>query len=123
MIYEIFGSSLMLFGVLVVALALISGLFTFFMRQTIILVSRLIEYDLKNEIYDHYQALSLAFYRRHNTGDLMNRVTEDVSRVRMYLGPGIMYAINTIVRFILVIYFMLTINVRLAVFRYCLCPY
>jgi len=116
MIYEIFGSSLILFGVLVFVLALISGLFTFFMRQTIILVSRLIEYDLKNEIYNHYQALSLAFYRRNSTGDLMNRVTEDVSRVRMYLGPGIMYTINTVVLFILVIYFMLTINVRLAVF-------
>lgn len=115
-IYEIFGSSLILFGVLVFVLALISGLFTFFMRQTIILVSRLIEYDLKNEIYSHYQALSLAFYRRNSTGDLMNRVTEDVSRVRMYLGPGIMYTINTVVLFILVIYFMLTINVRLAIF-------
>ncbi|TSJ40557.1 ABC transporter ATP-binding protein [Mucilaginibacter corticis] len=116
MIYEIFGSSLLLFGILVLVLSLIRGLFLFFMRQTIILMSRHIEYDLKNEIYNHYQALSLAFYRRHNTGDLMNRVTEDVSRVRMYLGPGIMYAINTIVLFLLVIYAMLTVNVRLAIF-------
>ena len=116
MIYQIFGSSLLLFGILVLVLALLRGLFLFFMRQTIIVMSRHIEYDLKNEIYHHYQELSLAFYRRHNTGDLMNRVTEDVSRVRMYLGPGIMYTINTVVLFIMVIYAMLTVNVRLAVF-------
>ncbi len=116
LIYDIFGSSLMLFGILVLALAILRGLFLFFMRQTIILMSRHIEYDLKNEIYEHYQALSLAFYRRHNTGDLMNRATEDVSRVRMYLGPGIMYTINTVVLFILAIYCMVTVNVRLAVF-------
>jgi len=114
-IYEIFGSSLFLFGVLVLILALLRGLFLFFMRQTIILMSRHIEFDLKNEIYNHYQKLSLAFYRRHNTGDLMNRVTEDVSRVRMYLGPGIMYTINTVVLFVMVIYVMLTVNVRLAI--------
>ena len=116
LIYDIFGSSLLLFGMLVLVLALLRGLFLFFMRQTIILMSRHIEYDLKNEIYSHYQILSLAFYRRHNTGDLMNRVTEDVSRVRMYLGPGIMYTINTVVLFIMVIYAMLTVNVRLAVY-------
>src|SRR6201995_367217 len=116
MIYDIFGSSLLLFGVLVLVLALLRGLFLFFMRQTIILMSRHIEYDQKNEIYNHYQELSLSFYRRHNTGDLMNRVTEDVSRVRMYLGPGIMYSVNTIVLFILVVYAMLTVNVRLAIF-------
>ncbi len=116
MIYTIFGHSLLLFGLLVLVLALLRGLFLFLMRQTLILMSRHIEYDLKNEIYNHYQVLSLAFYRRHNTGDLMNRVTEDVSRVRMYLGPGIMYSINTIVLFIMVIYFMLTVNVRLAIF-------
>jgi ATP-binding cassette subfamily B multidrug efflux pump len=116
MIYDIFGSGLLLFGALVLALSLASGLFMFFMRQTLILMSRHIEYDLKNAIYNHYQTLSLAFYRRHNTGDLMNRATEDVSRVRMYLGPGIMYTINTVTRFILIIYFMLTVNVRLTVF-------
>jgi ATP-binding cassette, subfamily B, multidrug efflux pump len=116
LIYDIFGYSLMLFGALMLALALLRGLFLFFMRQTIILMSRHIEYDLKNEIYNHYQQLSLAFFRRHNTGDLMNRVTEDVSRVRMYLGPGIMYTINTVVLFIMVICFMLIVNVRLAIF-------
>jgi ATP-binding cassette subfamily B protein len=114
--YKIFGTSLLFFGMLVLTLALLRGLFLFFMRQTLILMSRHIEYDLKNEIYDHYQKLSLAFYRRNNTGDLMNRVTEDVSRVRMYLGPGIMYTINTVVLFIMVIYAMLIVNVRLAVF-------
>src|ERR1700744_601540 len=115
-IYNIFGYSMLLFGAIVLALALFRGLFLFLMRQTLILMSRHIEYDLKNEIYNHYQLLSLAFYRRHNTGDLMNRVTEDVSRVRMYLGPGIMYTINTITLFIIAICFMLTVNVRLTVF-------
>jgi len=115
-IYELLGYSILLFGGLMLLLALIRGVFLFLMRQTIILMSRHIEYDLKNEMYAHYQLLSLAFYRRHNTGDLMNRVTEDVSRVRMYLGPGIMYTINTITLFIITICFMLTVNVRLAIF-------
>jgi len=116
LISKIFGQSLLLFGVFVLILALLRGLFLFFMRQTIILMSRHIEYDLKNEIYLHYQKLSMAFYRRNNTGDLMNRVTEDVSRVRMYLGPGIMYTINTLVLFILVIISMFNVNTRLTVF-------
>ena len=116
LISKIFGQSLLFFGVIVLILALIRGLFLFFMRQTIILMSRHIEYDLKNEIYLHYQKLSMAFYRRNNTGDLMNRVTEDVSRVRMYLGPGIMYTINTIVLFILVIVSMFNVNTRLTVY-------
>lgn len=120
LVLDIFGYSLLLFGGLVLLVSLIRGLFLFFMRQTIILTSRHIEYDLKNEIYGHYQKLSLAFFRRNNTGDLMNRVTEDVSRVRMYLGPAIMYTINTIVLFILVIIAMLNVNVKLAI--YCLIP-
>ncbi|MVN22731.1 ABC transporter ATP-binding protein [Mucilaginibacter arboris] len=115
-IYNLLGDSLLLFGAIVLLMAVLRGLFLFFMRQTIILMSRHIEYDLKNEIYAHYQLLSLAFYRRNNTGDLMNRVTEDVSRVRMYLGPSIMYAINTAVLFLMVIYAMLLVNVRLAIF-------
>ena len=115
-IYSIFGESTLFFGCIVLALAICRGLFLFLMRQTIILMSRHIEYDLKNEIYAHYQLLSLAFYRRHNTGDLMNRVTEDVSRVRMYLGPGIMYTINTVTLFIIAISFMVTVNLRLTVF-------
>ena len=108
--YQVFGSSLFLFGALVLVLAIIRGLFLFLMRQTIILTSRHIEYDLKNEIYAHYQTLDMAFYRRNNTGDLMNRVTEDVSRVRGYLGPAIMYSINTIVLTLMVVIAMLNVN-------------
>jgi len=115
-IYNLFGYSMLLFAGVVLALAVLRGLFLFLMRQTIILMSRHIEYDLKNEIYNHYQLLSLAFYRRHNTGDLMNRVTEDVSRVRMYLGPGIMYTINTVTLFIIAICFMVTVDVKLTIF-------
>lgn len=116
LVYEIFTASLMLFGSLVLVLAILRGIFLFFMRQTIILMSRHIEYDLKNAIYSHYQGLSTSFFRRNNTGDLMNRVTEDVSRVRMYVGPAIMYAINTIVLFILVIIAMINVNLKLAIF-------
>ncbi|WP_291401869.1 ABC transporter ATP-binding protein [Daejeonella sp.] len=116
MIAVIFGQSLLFFGLTVLALALLRGIFLFFMRQTIILMSRHIEYDLKNEIYEHYQKLSMAFYRRNNTGDLMNRVTEDVSRVRMYIGPAIMYTINTAVLFILIIVAMFNVNARLTLF-------
>ncbi len=104
---------LLIFGLTILALSLLRGLFTFFMRQTIIVVSRHIEYDLKNEIYAHYQKLSLAFYKRNQTGDLMNRATEDVSKVRMYVGPGLMYAINLIVLFIMVIATMIQVNAEL----------
>ena len=114
-VLQLFGYSVLFFGVVVLLLALIRGFFLFFMRQTIILMSRHIEYDLKNEIYSHYQSLSLAFFRKNTTGDLMNRVTEDVSRVRMYLGPAIMYSINTAVLFLLVIYAMVTVNLKLAI--------
>jgi ATP-binding cassette subfamily B protein len=115
-IYQLFGSSLLLFGGIVLVLALIRGLFLFLMRQTIILTSRHIEYDLKNEIYAHYQELDMAFFRRNNTGDLMNRVTEDVSRVRSYLGPAIMYSINTLVLSIMVITAMYQVNSTLATY-------
>jgi ATP-binding cassette subfamily B multidrug efflux pump len=119
-IYDIFSYSLFYFGMLVLILYLLRGLFLFFMRQTIILMSRHIEFDMKNEIYGHYQKLSLGFYRRNNTGDLMNRATEDVNRVRMYVGPAIMYTINTAVLFILVIYAMFSVNATLAI--WCLLP-
>ncbi|MFI5453665.1 ABC transporter ATP-binding protein [Pedobacter sp. UC225_61] len=119
-IYDIFSYSLFFFGALILVMYLIRGLFLFFMRQTIILMSRHIEYDMKNEIYAHYQKLSLGFYRRNNTGDLMNRATEDVNRVRMYVGPAIMYTINTAVLFSLIIYFMFDVNSKLAI--YCLLP-
>ena len=96
-------------------LSLISGIFLFLMRQTIIVMSRLIEYDLKNEIYKHYQKLNYSFYKKNNTGDLMNRISEDVSHVRMYLGPGVMYTINLAVLSILVIINMVSISVPLTI--------
>lgn len=119
-IYDIFSSNLLYFGLLVIALYVLRGLFLFFMRQTIILMSRHIEFDMKNDIYQHYQKLSLGFYRRNNTGDLMNRATEDVNRVRMYVGPAIMYTINTFVLSILIIWSMFDVNSKLAI--YCLLP-
>ena len=106
-------NSILLFSLIFLATALLGGVFTFFMRQMIIVVSRLIEYDLKNEIYAHYQNLDTAFYKRNTTGDLMNRATEDVSKVRMYLGPALMYLINVFFLFSFVIYTMLSINVSL----------
>jgi ATP-binding cassette subfamily B protein len=111
--YDVFGIALFLFGGIVLILAVLKGVFMFFMRQTIIVMSRLIEFDLKNEIYGHYQVLSTAFYRRNNTGDLMSRISEDVSRVRMYLGPAIMYSINLVVLFVLVISAMVAVNPKL----------
>jgi len=119
-IYDIFSSNLLYFGLLVIGLYLLRGLFLFFMRQTIILMSRHIEFDMKNDIYQHYQELSLGFYRRNNTGDLMNRATEDVNRVRMYVGPAIMYTINTFVLSVLIIWSMFDVNSKLAI--YCLLP-
>jgi len=119
-IYDIFSNSLLYFGLLVILLYILRGLFLFFMRQTIILMSRHIEFDMKNDIYQHYQKLSLGFYRRNNTGDLMNRATEDVNRVRMYVGPAIMYTINTFVLSVLIIWSMFDVNSKLAI--YCLLP-
>ncbi|MBO6516693.1 MAG: ABC transporter ATP-binding protein [Bacteroidia bacterium] len=98
------------FGGLVLASAIIKGVFMYFMRQTIIVMSRYIEFDLKNEIFEHYQRLGASFYSKNYTGDLMNRISEDVSQVRMYLGPAIMYSINLVVLFILVISVMVSIN-------------
>jgi ATP-binding cassette subfamily B protein len=120
LIYQVFGTSLLFFGFVVLLLSLLRGIFLFFMRQTIILTSRYIEYDLKNEIYNHYQDLNFGFFRKNNTGDLMSRATEDVNQVRNYLGPAIMYAINTVVLSIMVIYAMYSVNGRLA--TYALAP-
>lgn len=97
-------------------MALLKGVFMFFMRQTIIVMSRHIEYDLKNEIFDHYQTLPTSFYRRNNTGDLMARISEDVGRVRMYIGPAMMYGINMVTLFLMVIPFMFTINPKLTLY-------
>ncbi|GAA4136716.1 ABC transporter ATP-binding protein [Sphingobacterium kyonggiense] len=116
LIYKIFGNSLLFFGAVVLVLAILRGIFLFMMRQTLILTSRHIEYDMKNEIYQHYQQLDFAFYRRNNTGDLMNRATEDVNQVRNYLGPAIMYAINTVVLSLMIIYAMYSVNATLATY-------
>lgn len=112
-IYDVFTYSILLYGLLILAMALLKGFFLFLVRQTIIVMSRHIEYDLKNDIYRHYQALPMSFYRKHNTGDLMARISEDVSKVRMYVGPSIMYGINLIVLFILVISYMVSVNAKL----------
>lgn len=101
---------------LIIGAALLSGFFTFLMRQTIIVMSRLIEFDLKNEIYQQYQRLSLNFYKKNRTGDLMNRISEDVSKVRMYFGPAIMYSINMLVLFAVAIVKMYNIDIILATY-------
>ncbi|AWM14775.1 ABC transporter [Flavobacterium sediminis] len=99
--------------ILILATTLISGFFTFLMRQTLIVMSRYVEFDLKNEIYNHYQILSQTFYKQNRTGDLMSRISEDVSKVRMYVGPAVMYSMNTLVRFSMVIIYMYNISPRL----------
>lgn len=109
-------STLLFFGMMLILFALLKGVFMFFMRQTIIVMSRLIEFDIKNEIFNHYQSLDRAFYKRNNTGDMMARISEDVSKVRMFLGPATMYPINMISLFTLVIYNMFSINVKLSLF-------
>ncbi len=111
--YNLFSYGLIVFAVVVLFLALVKGLFMFLMRQTIIVMSRLIEYDLKNEIYGKYQLLSTSFYKRNQTGDLMSRVTEDVSHVRMYAGPAIMYTINLSILCTMLIIAMLSVSVKL----------
>ena len=100
-------------GLILLSLAIISGFFMFLMRQTIIVMSRKIEYDQKNEIYQQYQKLDISFYKKHSTGDLMNRISEDVSRVRMYVGPALMYFINLAAVIGFSLYFMLLSDVHL----------
>jgi ATP-binding cassette, subfamily B, multidrug efflux pump len=111
--FSLFARGILLYAVLILAMALLRGLFLYFVRQTLIVMSRLIEYDLKNEIFQHYQTLPLAFYRRNNTGDLLNRISEDVGRVRMYLGPSIMYGLQLVTLFIMLIPIMFSISVKL----------
>jgi ATP-binding cassette subfamily B protein len=103
-------------GGLYLLLSVGKGFFLFLMRQTLIIMSRRIEYDIKNEVFNHYLSLDTAFYKRNRIGDLMNRISEDVSQVRMYLGPGIMYSINLVVLSVMSIYQMFQINVTLAFF-------
>ncbi|MBK21974.1 MAG: ABC transporter [Flavobacteriales bacterium] len=115
-VYENLGKALLIFAGLLLTVAIIKGIFTFFMRYTIIMVSRFIEFDLKNEIYNHYQKLDTSFYKENKTGDIMNRIGDDVSKVRMYLGPSIMYLINLVVLFALVITTMVNINAELSLY-------
>lgn len=103
---EVFKHQISLYILYIVAAAMATGLFTFLMRQTLINVSRYVEFDLKNEIYNQYQQLSIGFYKQNRTGDLMNRISEDVSKVRMYIGPAVMYTINTLTLFIVALVYM-----------------
>ena len=113
---ENFLQFVFIFGVLILVMALLRGFFLFLIRQTIIIMSRKVEYDMKNEIFNHYQNLPLSFYRKNSTGDLMARITEDVSRVRMYLGPAIMYGLNLLILFPLVIFYMISVNAELTLY-------
>ncbi len=103
---EVMNAGLLKGVLILLGATLLSAIFTFIMRQTIIVMSRYIEYDLKNEVYQHYQKLSLSFYKQNRTGDLMNRISEDVSKVRMYVGPALMYSTTTITLFIVTISYM-----------------
>ena len=102
--------------VLIIGASLISGFFTFLMRQTIINVSRFIEFDVKNEIFSHYQSLDQIFYKKNRTGDLMNRISEDVSKVRMYYGPVLMYGTNAVVLFVIIIFYMYSVAPKLTIY-------
>jgi len=110
-------------GALLLLLALLKGFFMFLMRQTIIVMSRFIEFDLKNAIYTHYQRLDLNFFKLHNTGDLMNRISDDVSRVRMYVGPALMYTVNMVVLVVIAVYAMLRVNVSLTLYTLAPLPF
>jgi ATP-binding cassette subfamily B protein len=102
--------------ILIIGASLISGFFTFLMRQTIINVSRFIEFDVKNQIFSHYQSLDQVFYKKNRTGDLMNRISEDVSKVRMYYGPVLMYGTNAIILFIVIISYMFSVAPKLTIY-------
>ena len=115
-IYKSVVKGLIVYSILVLVVSLLKGLFSFLTRQSIMITGKRIEYALKNEIYNHYQTLPLSFYRRHSTGDLMARISEDVNRVGMYLGPSIMYIMSTTVSFLMLIPYMLTINPRLTLY-------
>jgi ATP-binding cassette subfamily B multidrug efflux pump len=111
--FQVFARGILIYAMLILLMALLRGLFLYFVRQTLIVMSRLVEYDLKNEIFDHYQLLPVSFYRRNNTGDLMNRISEDVGRVRMYLGPSIMYGLQLVSLFAMIIPVMFHVSPKL----------
>ena len=115
-VYTNIAGAVLVYAVLMLVMALLRGIFLFLVRQSIIVMSRHIEYDLKNEVYAHYQQLPLSFYRKNNTGDLIARISEDVSRVRMYLGPAIMYGLNLLSLFFMVIPYMLSVNPKLTLY-------
>lgn len=111
--HEALYHTLFKFSFFIIGFSLLRGLFMYFMRQTLVVMSRHIEYDLKNEIYKKYQSLDMEFYRQNQTGDLMNRISDDVGRVRMYIGPAVMYTVNLIVTCSITIYVMFQTNVML----------
>lgn len=114
--FNVFAKGILIYALLILGMALLRGFFLYLVRQTLIVMSRHVEYDLKNEIFEHYQALPLSFYRKNNTGDLMNRISEDVNRVRMYLGPSIMYGLTLITLFLMLIPIMFSISVKLTIY-------
>lgn len=113
---SIFDKGILFFAGLIILMALLRGIFLYFVRQTLIVMSRLVEYDLKNEVFHHYQSLPLSFYRRNNTGDLLNRISEDVGRVRMYLGPSIMYGLQLFSLFFMLIPVMYSVSPKLTLY-------
>ncbi len=115
-VYANIAGAVLVYAILMLVMALLRGIFLFLVRQSLIVMSRHIEYDLKNEVFAHYQQLPLSFYRKNNTGDLIARISEDVSRVRMYLGPAIMYGLNLISLFFMVIPYMLSVNPKLTLY-------
>jgi len=114
--FQIFARGILIYAILILLMALLRGVFLYFVRQTLIVMSRLVEYDLKNEIFEHYQLLPVSFYRRNNTGDLMNRISEDVGRVRMYLGPSIMYGLQLISLFAMIVPVMFHVSPKLTMY-------
>ncbi len=115
-LFASFRTQLFIYVGQIIGTSIIAGVFLYYQRKTIIGISRRIEYDLKNELYNHYQSLPLSFYKRNNTGDLMNRISEDVSQVRNYLGPCIMYGLNLVAIFAVTIPFMISVNFNLTLY-------
>jgi len=114
--YAELGETLLMFAVIVIGFSILKGLFMYLMRQTIIVMSRLIEYDLRKEIFGHIEMMDLAYFKRNKTGDLMSRISEDVSKVRMYLGPALLYGINLVTLFSMTIYSMFKVNTTLTLY-------
>ncbi len=115
-LYAELGEALLLFAAVVIGFSILKGIFMYFMRQTIIVMSRLIEYDLRKEIFTHMEMMDLAYFKRNKTGDFMSRISEDVSKVRMYIGPAVLYGINLVTLFSLTIYAMFKVSVTLSLY-------